>query len=132
MSCPTCDHTMHNIGCCLHSGLPFFWCPRCGTLKPCDSEAAEPALVARCRDFAREFEKACDEDHHAAAPCMEGAYRRSGIAESIKAPLPRSCDLCGQSCSEVSLHTVSGIETYVCPQCADLHNNCPWPERLPG
>ena len=29
MACPTCDHTMQNVGA---EGQRIFWCPRCGTL----------------------------------------------------------------------------------------------------
>lgn len=32
MSCPTCDHTMHNLG-LDQAGRRTFWCPRCGTIK---------------------------------------------------------------------------------------------------
>lgn len=32
MSCPTCDHTMHNLG-LSNGGARVFWCPRCGSLK---------------------------------------------------------------------------------------------------
>lgn len=32
MSCPTCDHTMQNLGVKDAAGS-IFWCPRCGTLK---------------------------------------------------------------------------------------------------
>jgi len=32
MSCPTCEHTMQNLG-LAQSGAKAFWCPRCGTLK---------------------------------------------------------------------------------------------------
>ena len=30
MSCPTCDHTMQNLGV---DNQRIFWCPKCGTLK---------------------------------------------------------------------------------------------------
>ena len=30
MACPTCDHTMQNLGV---ENQKIFWCPRCGTLK---------------------------------------------------------------------------------------------------
>jgi len=30
MTCPTCDHTLHNIT--IGEGVGTFWCPRCGTL----------------------------------------------------------------------------------------------------
>lgn len=32
MPCPTCNHTMHNLG-LAESGKRTFWCPRCGTIK---------------------------------------------------------------------------------------------------
>lgn len=45
MSCPTCSHTMQNIGC---SSTMFqarhFWCPRCGTLKV-DNDGIMPDAV---------------------------------------------------------------------------------------
>lgn len=28
-SCPTCDHTMQNLG---GANMPLLWCPRCGTV----------------------------------------------------------------------------------------------------
>lgn len=30
MACPTCDHTMQNLGV---NGQNIFWCNRCGTIK---------------------------------------------------------------------------------------------------
>lgn len=36
MSCPTCDHTMQNLGVekpAEHGATQVFWCPRCGTVK---------------------------------------------------------------------------------------------------
>ena len=30
MSCPKCDHTMHNLD---GASNPLFWCPRCGTVR---------------------------------------------------------------------------------------------------
>lgn len=30
MACPTCDHTMQNLGV---NGQKIFWCNRCGTIK---------------------------------------------------------------------------------------------------
>ncbi len=32
MSCPTCDHTMKNLGMDNNEGR-IFWCTRCGTMK---------------------------------------------------------------------------------------------------
>ena len=46
MSCPTCDHTMKNIG--EARGEPIYYCWRCGTIT--DSIATEvPYLVSYCR-----------------------------------------------------------------------------------
>lgn len=33
MACPTCDHTMQNLGIKDWVKGSIFWCPRCGTLK---------------------------------------------------------------------------------------------------
>lgn len=30
MACPTCDHTMQNLGA---DDRRIFWCPRCGTIR---------------------------------------------------------------------------------------------------
>jgi Transcription factor zinc-finger len=38
MSCPTCDHTMQNLGV---NGQRIFWCPRCGTLRSITGEHQE-------------------------------------------------------------------------------------------
>lgn len=54
MPCPTCDHTMQNLG--VESERKF-WCPRCGTIKTVAGEREEieaPALVqhvAKAEDF---------------------------------------------------------------------------------
>lgn len=50
MSCPTCGHSIHALGCKV-SGDTFFYCPRCGTILPCTGEVVVPALVERCRNF---------------------------------------------------------------------------------
>jgi len=48
MACPTCDHTMKNIG--HRSMYAIFWCPRCGTLKNNhDNQFEAPKLVERSR-----------------------------------------------------------------------------------
>lgn len=40
MDCPTCDRsTMHVFGCKVTNDN-FYWCPRCGTIKPCSEERA--------------------------------------------------------------------------------------------
>lgn len=70
MSCPNCDHTMQQI-----DVSKYFWCPRCGTLKPEDGFAETPKLVLRCRDF----EHFVNED-------LSVAWHRLGIEESINPP----------------------------------------------
>ena len=44
MPCPTCDHTMHQVG------TDVFWCPRCGTIRQRltkdHTEADVPRVVA--------------------------------------------------------------------------------------
>lgn len=35
MACPTCDHTMQNVGAVNDR---IFWCPRCGTLRTCTGD----------------------------------------------------------------------------------------------
>lgn len=72
MACETCGHTMgYKV-----TDRPFFWCPRCGTIKPCEgSEAARPLLVDRCRNFEREEVRG-----HVG---IEMLWNRYGIRESI-------------------------------------------------
>lgn len=50
MSCPTCGHTMHTLGCRV-TDRPFHWCPRCGTIRTCEMDDAVPALVERTRNY---------------------------------------------------------------------------------
>lgn len=38
MACPTCDHTMQNLGV---ENQKIFWCPRCGTLKTISGDYEE-------------------------------------------------------------------------------------------
>lgn len=72
MPCPTCEHTMQKLG-------DYFWCPRCGTVQASFGypEPEAPALVQRCRDFAKARE---------ATLCIEGDWTRLGISESINTP----------------------------------------------
>lgn len=80
MSCPTCSHTMTPLGCKV-TDKTFYWCPRCGTIKPCqEAEATAPALVGRCREFEGEFDK------ENIAQFYRNTWNRLGIAESINAP----------------------------------------------
>jgi tRNA(Ile2) C34 agmatinyltransferase TiaS len=38
MACPTCNHTMENLG---TEVVKTFWCPRCGTLKTVHEDGFE-------------------------------------------------------------------------------------------
>ena len=52
MPCPTCTHTMQNLG-LAQNGKRTFWCPRCGTIKTESGQHEEhekPMLVTRVRD----------------------------------------------------------------------------------
>lgn len=52
MPCPTCDHTLTNLG-LDQGGRRTFWCPRCGTIKSETTEGwvdvGTPKLVPLCR-----------------------------------------------------------------------------------
>lgn len=80
MSCPTCDHTMHQMG-CRSTDLPFFWCPRCGTIKTCDATVGVPVLIDRCRKFGESLIGECAEHTF--------QWKQLGIAESINVPTER-------------------------------------------
>jgi hypothetical protein len=75
MSCPSCSHTMHQMG-CRSTDLPFFWCPRCGTIKNCDAVVGVPVLLERCR----EFEKTLGDERASNAV----KWHALGIEESIR------------------------------------------------
>lgn len=82
MSCPTCSHTMTPMGCKV-TDKTFYWCPRCGTIKPCEEqEAVTPALVERCREFEKTTTRvgSVDEDQ------LSYQWNHLGIAESINPP----------------------------------------------
>ena len=79
MACPTCSGTMHSLG-CRTTDRPFFWCPRCGTIKPCDTEHSVPALVDRCRTF---------EDKYVGRGKLFNYWHQLGIRESIRWPEDR-------------------------------------------
>jgi len=82
MSCPTCDHTMHNLG------VTYYWCPRCGTIqqsldfKPFNVNV--PKLVGRCRQYE------CIPVPFNVQPLLASEWQRLGIAESINKPEDRS------------------------------------------
>lgn len=46
--CPTCEDTMQSIG---HL---IYWCPRCGTVSVRNGASYVPAIIGRCRMFAKE------------------------------------------------------------------------------
>lgn len=77
MSCPTCGHTLQNLG---TSDRTYFWCPRCGTLVE-ESTSVEtmsvPYLVARCRKF---------ENAVRCGTSQKNDWQRLGIADSIYPP----------------------------------------------
>lgn len=88
MSCPTCAHTMNDLGLSappLTAREPVrrvYWCPRCGTLREELSDAAghqtndeAPKLVERCRELGETL-----------APPWAALWRRLGIAEAIDTP----------------------------------------------
>lgn len=49
MPCPTCDHTMHNLGVPQKS---IFWCPRCGTIKDEHAVTERPSWLRRVSEIA--------------------------------------------------------------------------------
>ena len=68
--CPTCSHTMQKVG-------EWYWCPRCGSLKPFGRREAEPPkLVARVQEWLGETAE-------------EATAHRLGIIESVFSPNAR-------------------------------------------
>jgi tRNA(Ile2) C34 agmatinyltransferase TiaS len=45
MACPTCSHTMQNLGA---EGQRLFWCPRCGTIKSVSGDHDSVSRPFRC------------------------------------------------------------------------------------
>jgi len=86
MACDTCGHTMHSMG-CRTTDLPFFWCPRCGTIKTCDAVVGVPALPERCRRF-----RDLAENGMGLSPASAALWHRLGIAEAINLPQDRPKD----------------------------------------
>jgi uncharacterized Zn finger protein len=81
MSCPTCSHTLGRL--CVHEGMAFAHCERCGTVTVTILDANPgsdnprvyvPKLVERCREFER---------IRATLPTVID-WKRLGIAESIR------------------------------------------------
>lgn len=76
--CPTCNHTMQAIGCRV-TDKNFYWCPRCGTIKPCEEmEAIAPDLIARCRKFTASFPPG-----NPPSVSYSAEWKRLGIDEAI-------------------------------------------------
>lgn len=100
MGCPTCDHTMQNLGLDT-AGRRSFWCSRCGTVKTefdgtftddfgtqsrqTISEHEAPFLVKRCR----EFEKWCKEGIGWGNTNHYKQWLGLGLPEAINIPADR-------------------------------------------
>lgn len=67
--------------------MPFYWCPRCGTIKPCDMEATAPVLPERCRRF---IEKIRSSPGIVAAAAAIDAWVSSGADEASALPAARA------------------------------------------
>lgn len=85
MPCPTCDHTMTQLG-CQTSGNPFFLCPRCGTTKTCDGIVAVPALVEFCRRFPADLWGRSVQPGTVTLADILAAWEKTGIQEAINVP----------------------------------------------
>lgn len=84
MACPTCDHTMVNLG-TIPTG---FWCERCGTIKTDDVVGASvPKLVERMRHVIAQAKN--DAHTYPEAKSFLDVYHRLGITESIHRPEDR-------------------------------------------
>lgn len=89
MACQVCSHTMHKVGVMPepYTGVPLFWCPRCGTLK--GNVVAEeyamtvandvPKLVGRVIEFGRLLR----DDQMYSGDMLIKEFERLGIRESI-------------------------------------------------
>lgn len=86
MPCPNCDHTLGRL--CIHEGMSFDMCERCGTtvvtILDANPSAGNPRvytpkLVERCR----RFEEVCNTK---GAECLHPFWHRLGIDESIHTP----------------------------------------------
>lgn len=89
MSCPTCSHTMQRL---CEEPRPFWWCPRCGTLREASAGGfvrdEAPKLVGRVRQFHERASGASGENPKI-TPSGEALWRTLGIAESISSPNER-------------------------------------------
>ncbi len=84
MACPTCDHTMSQLGISIR--MARFWCQRCGTMTIYDTvenrttDIYTPKLIERCREF---------EKTHVLGSDNVSAWHILGIEESINLPQDR-------------------------------------------
>lgn len=99
MACPTCDHTMQNVG-TSPMGRPLFWCGRCGTVHSEPSGRVDPSgesnvadgyygvpkLVERCREFQLQMTVGTGLGSQYASKPLKELWHRLGIAESINPP----------------------------------------------
>ncbi len=101
MACPTCDHTMQNVG--DNGGRTVFWCPRCGGLKtrsavpefepptnnhlwPITNIKAVPELLKSCKALL-DTHAPCE--HHDCADCRKAFHDASAaIANAIGKAVP--------------------------------------------
>lgn len=85
MPCPTCSHTMQNIGA---TDARVFWCARCGTLMTVHADGyiatTVPALVERVRDL-RDTMK----ERVGFSAWDQATWHRLGILEAIYRPEER-------------------------------------------
>lgn len=89
MPCPTCDHTMTELG-CRTTGSPFFVCPRCGTAKLCDGVVVVPALVDACRLFPPDLWSRSSVGGTVTLADILAAWEKLGIRDSINLPGQRA------------------------------------------
>jgi Zn-finger nucleic acid-binding protein len=91
MSCPVCGHTMGRL--CIHEGMSFDLCERCGTVTVTILDANllvqsariyVPKLVERCRQFEKSFPPG-----NPPTVSYSDWWKRLGIAESINRPEDR-------------------------------------------
>ncbi len=86
MACPTCTHTLAVL--CLHEGVQYSHCERCGTVVcrllrgGCEDRVYVPSLVSRCR----KFEALLPTDDPRIGPSV---WHQIGIAEAINTPAKR-------------------------------------------
>lgn len=100
---PKCNRTqMIEFGCRV-SGLPFHWCPSCGTLRTCDGQWSSPASVVMEGERGEEAqlrrtvpsdsgvtgEQSADTGYDKRLPTASGsAVRVSGLSDAVLPEAP--------------------------------------------